>query len=237
MQLRTQHFLQLDAVIVVLIAAYLLLLGRLAAQTSGAFAVSVNQPLARAALGDRLLNDAPFPIGEVSNREVVGFSRDLGLANSGAELLGTGHFFSDAYGHDFGNGFKIEIERLTYDTAMPGASGIAAGGVRTTGSVLSGLYEFHNDGWLVKPYVGVGLGVADPSAGLLGSDDRFLLTAFQLRAVSIQHYAKTVRQARISLEPRQQAEFGNRRRSGGVSTQEGRLSGRPELSPAMRPKL
>ena len=36
MQLRTQHFLQVDVVIVVLIIAFLLVLGRLAAETNGA---------------------------------------------------------------------------------------------------------------------------------------------------------------------------------------------------------
>jgi opacity protein-like surface antigen len=183
MQLRTQHYLQVDVGIVVLIVAFLLLLGRLAAETSGAIAVGSNQPIVRGALGDRLLDDALFPNGdqELGNRGFAGFSPGLGVANSGAELLRTGQFFSDAYGHDFGNGFKVEIERLTYDTGLPGASRIATGGVRTTGSVLSGLYEFRNDGWLLKPYVGVGLGVADPTAGLLVSDDRFLLPGFQLR--------------------------------------------------------
>jgi len=151
MQLRTQHFLQVDIVIVVLIVAFLLLLGGLAAETSGTLAV-------------------PNGNQEIRNQEVAG-----------AGLLRTGQFFSDAYGQDFGNGFKVEIEKLTYDTALPGASGIASGGVRTTGSVLSGLYEFGNDGWQLTPYVGVALGVADPTAGLLGSDDRFLLPGFQLR--------------------------------------------------------
>ena len=151
MQLRTQHLLQVDVVIVVLIVAFLLLLGRLAAETSSTLAVPNGNP-------------------EIGTQEVAG-----------AELLRTGQFFSDAYGQDFGNGFKVEIERLSYDTALPGASGIATGGVRTTGSVLSGLYEFRNESWLLKPYVGVGLGVADPTTGLLGSDDRFLLPGFQLR--------------------------------------------------------
>ena len=180
MQLRTQHFLQVDVVIVVLIVAFLLVLGRLAAETNGATAMGSNQPIVRVALGDHLLNDALFPNSdqEIGNHKFASFSPGLGVANSGAELLRTSQFISDAYGHDFGNGFEIEIERVTYDTAMPGGSGIAAGGVRTTGSVLSGLYEFRNDGWLLKPYVGVGLGVSDPTVGLLGSDD---LPAFQLR--------------------------------------------------------
>ena len=150
MKLRTQRFLQIDVVIVVLIVAFLLL-GGLAAETSGTLAV-------------------PNGNREIGKQEVAG-----------AELLRTRQFFSDAYGQDFGNGFKVEIERLTYDTALPGASGIASGGVRTTGSVLSGLYEFRNDGWPLKPYVGVGLGVADPTADLLGNDNRFLLPGFQLR--------------------------------------------------------
>ena len=47
--------------------------------------------------------------------------------------------------------------------------------------MLSGLYEFRNDGSLLTPYVGVGLGVADPTAALLGDDDRFFPPAFQLR--------------------------------------------------------
>ena len=120
MQLRTRHFLQVDVVIVVLIVAFLLLLGRMAAETSGAFAVGSNQPIANLALGDRLLNDAPFSTGdqEAGNHEFARFSFGLGVANSGAELLRTGHFISDANGHDFGNGFKIEVERLTYDTAI-----------------------------------------------------------------------------------------------------------------------
>ena len=33
----------------------------------------------------------------------------------------------------------------------------------------------------MKPYIGIGLGVADPSTGLLGRDDGSFLPAFQLR--------------------------------------------------------
>jgi hypothetical protein len=86
------------------------------------------------------------------------------------------------YGYDLGNDFKAGIEGLYSHTDSAHLGNLlSTGGISSTRVMLSGLYEFSDGNWHLKPFLGVGFGMIDVSTRLLGrnADDR--LAAYQLR--------------------------------------------------------
>src|SRR5262249_25392168 len=85
------------------------------------------------------------------------------------ERFGPGRTFGTAYGYDFGNGFKSEIEGLTRSESTEPRSNLpAAGGISTTSVMLNGLYEIRDGAWQIKPFVGLGFGWTDVNSRILG---------------------------------------------------------------------
>jgi hypothetical protein len=120
--------------------------------TSDDSAICSNDQGARGIPQDLLLTDPTYLIG---NHEVVPFPSAPPLCTD--ESAGGAHAF------DFGNGFKFEIERLTYDVFISGKNE-SPSELRTTTLMFHGLYEFDNKGWQLKPYIGLGFGIVDLSA-------------------------------------------------------------------------
>lgn len=99
------------------------------------------------------------------------------------ESLGVGRSYGSTYGYDFANGFKTEIEGLLTDAASERLGGLAASATLTTTRVtLKSMYEFIDGAWHMKPYVGVGYGVMDLNAHVLGVAGDHWATAYQLRS-------------------------------------------------------
>ena len=100
---------------------------------------------------------------------------------SQTENLGTARSYGTAYGFDFGNGFKTEIEGLSSDAASERLGGLAASGSLTSTRVtLEGMYEFSDGSWRVKPYVGAGFGMIDVNQHVLGITENDRAAAYQL---------------------------------------------------------
>jgi opacity protein-like surface antigen len=101
---------------------------------------------------------------------------------SQSESRFTGKPYRSAYGYDFGNGFKTEIEDLSSNAASERLGGLAASGNLTTTRVtLKGMYELSDGVWRVKPYVGAGLGMIDVNEQILGVTRDDWAAAYQLR--------------------------------------------------------
>lgn len=99
-----------------------------------------------------------------------------------SESLFTGKPYRSAYGYDFGNGFKTEIEGLSSNAASERLGGLAASGNLTTTRVtLKGMYELSDGVWRVKPFVGAGLGMIDVKEQILGVTRGDWAAAYQLR--------------------------------------------------------
>ena len=100
------------------------------------------------------------------------FPSDVAQAGSmQIERFGPGRTFGTAYGYDFGNGFKTEIEGVTRSDASEIQSDPAAGSIITTRVRLNGLYEIRDGAWQIKPYVGAGFGVMAMNARILGMNN------------------------------------------------------------------
>jgi opacity protein-like surface antigen len=172
MQSRTEHFLPLAALIL-LIAAVLLSLNSPAAQTNNAAAVCSIRGCARIVPHDLLLDDPEFLIGdqELNNQKCVGFAPGLEFITESLCAPDRG-----AQGFGFGKGFKTEIEKLNYDASVSNVTESPAGSVRMTALMFNGLYEFENSGWRLRPYIGVGFGVVDWSGRPPGIGENAFLT-------------------------------------------------------------
>src|ERR1051325_3651233 len=76
------------------------------------------------------------------------------LAQAGSmqiERFGPGRTFGTAYGYDFGNGFKTEIESLgRSETGAARTDLPATGGITTASVMLNGLYEIRDGAWQIK---------------------------------------------------------------------------------------
>jgi opacity protein-like surface antigen len=107
---------------------------------------------------------------------------DAQSAISQTESLGIGKSYGAAYGYDFGNGFRTEIESLTSNAASDRLSGLpVSGNLSTTRVMLNGLYEFSDGAWRTKPYLGAGVGVVELNARMLGISNNDWIAAYQLR--------------------------------------------------------
>ena len=98
------------------------------------------------------------------------------------ETLGFGKSYGNAYGYDFGDGLKTEVETRTYDAASSRLGGLAAGSNLTSTHVtLKGMYEFSEGAWRMTPYIGAGFGVIDVNQHVLGLAGNQWVSAYQLR--------------------------------------------------------
>jgi opacity protein-like surface antigen len=97
------------------------------------------------------------------------------------ENLGTLRIYGSAYAYDFGNGFKTQIEGLSFAGASDRLGGLAASGnVNSTRITLKGMYEFSDGNWHVMPFLGLGFGAAGLSERVLGVNGDNWATAYQL---------------------------------------------------------
>jgi opacity protein-like surface antigen len=116
-----------------------------------------------------------------SNLSLAPASNGTLLPVGPAETFGAGNSRATAYGYDFGNGFKTEIEGSSFNAASDRLNGLAGtGNLMSTRVTLKGMYEFTDGAWHVKPYVGAGLGVVDVDAHNLGMTGNEWATAYQL---------------------------------------------------------
>lgn len=100
---------------------------------------------------------------------------------SQTENLGTGRSYGTAYGFDFGNGFKTEIEGLSSNAQSERLGGLAASGSLTSTRVtLEGMYELSDGSWHVNPYVGAGFGMIDVNQHVLGITENDRAAAYHL---------------------------------------------------------
>ncbi len=98
-----------------------------------------------------------------------------GTTGSADVDLEAGLFASAAAGHNFGNGFALEVEGLYAsndgDEDDLAALGIDEANVSTLGALVNAKYEF-NTGWNnVSPYVGAGVGYGSVNIDVDGLDD------------------------------------------------------------------
>jgi len=92
-----------------------------------------------------------------------------------------GRSYGVAYGYNFGNGFRTEVESFASYAASERRSDAAGAGLSTTTLMLNGLYEFNGDDWHMKPYVGAGFGMIDMNERILGANGTDWMTAYQVR--------------------------------------------------------
>src|SRR5215467_10961708 len=91
-------------------------------------------------VGDALADTPAGPYLDNSAR--TGVAPELGLVRPATEELKPDELSNGAYGYAFGNGFKAEVERLGFGSAIPGVTASPIGGIRTTTIMLNGMYEF-----------------------------------------------------------------------------------------------
>jgi len=140
-----------------------------------ALAGAISSFLASSALADT----APGPY--IDTFATAGLAPDLGLVRPATEELRPDDLSNGIYGYAFANGFKAEVERLGFGSAIPGISSTPVGGVRRTTVMLNGMYEFSNGSWRLKPYIGIGVGMTDFSTRLLGNVESSFLPAYQVK--------------------------------------------------------
>ncbi|HXJ01088.1 MAG TPA: hypothetical protein VNH44_07680 [Micropepsaceae bacterium] len=103
------------------------------------------------------------------------------LPISQLESFGAVRTYGSAYDYYFGNGFKAQIQSLTFASVSDRLGGLAAGGnFASTRMLLKGMYEFSDGGWHVMPFIGVGLGVANLNGQVLGVNADDWATTYQL---------------------------------------------------------
>ena len=107
------------------------------------------------------------------------------LLTGAALVISTGSAFADppgtALGFDFGNGVKTAIEGSSARAAPNSFGNLpVSGGISAASVMLNGLYEFSDGAWRLKPFVGVGLGMVDANARILGQTRNDWVTAYQL---------------------------------------------------------
>ncbi|MDA0241358.1 MAG: porin family protein, partial [Proteobacteria bacterium] len=127
-----------------------------------------------------------------SDLDSAGASQEMGLDNG---LVG-----NIAVGHQYGNGFRTELEagyrKNDVDTISGGGGG--GGDVKTWSAMINALYDFNVEGkW--QPFVGVGAGIArvdissaTPSAGtgLNDADTAFAWQGMAGVAYAVNHNVK-----------------------------------------------
>ena len=135
-----------------------------------------------------LLAVAVFPLLSGNVRAQAGDisqSVNLTVAQASASLsttFGSGNSYRRAYGFDFGNGFKTEIEGLSSSAATTRFAGLSASGnVAGARLTLKGMYEFHDGEWRVNPFFGAGFGLIDVNEHVLGIARNDWASAYQLR--------------------------------------------------------
>jgi len=90
--------------------------------------------------------------------------------------------YGAAYGYNFGNGFRTELESFTSHAASQRHDESGAGAsLSTTAVMLNGLYELTNGVWHMKPYLGAGFGMIDVNQSILGASGSGWTTAYQVR--------------------------------------------------------
>jgi opacity protein-like surface antigen len=98
-----------------------------------------------------------------------------------SQMEGLGKAYGSAYGFDFGNGFKTQIEGLRFNAGSDRIGGLAASQTfTTTRLILRGLYEFSEGSWRVMPYVSAGFGATDVNGSVLGLATNDWATAYQV---------------------------------------------------------
>jgi len=96
--------------------------------------------------------------------------------------LGPARSYGGAYGYNFGNGFRTELESFaSYGAADRHGISPAGGSLSATTLMLNGLYQFTDGGWRMKPYVGAGFGMIDTNQQILGVSGGDWRTAYQVR--------------------------------------------------------
>jgi opacity protein-like surface antigen len=78
-------------------------------------------------------------------------------------------------------GFRTEIEAIEASPDIPGQGLTPVSNLKATRLMLSGLYDFSNGGWRLRPYVGAGFGIIDANTRLLGHDERSFVADFQFK--------------------------------------------------------
>jgi opacity protein-like surface antigen len=97
------------------------------------------------------------------------------------QMESLGKSYGSAYRFDLGNGFKTEIEGLTFHASGERIGGLAATQYLTsTRLLLKGLYEFSDGSWRVKPYLSAGFGASDLDGHILGLINREWIMAYQV---------------------------------------------------------
>jgi opacity protein-like surface antigen len=98
------------------------------------------------------------------------------------QIPAPGRSYGAAYGYNFGNHFRTEVESFASYAASEHANSGAPGSLSTTTLMLNGMYEFTDDGaWHMKPYVGAGFGMIDVNQSILGVAGNDWTTAYQVR--------------------------------------------------------
>jgi opacity protein-like surface antigen len=98
------------------------------------------------------------------------------------ETFGAGRSYGAAYGYNFGNGFRTELESFNSYAAAERHGNLPAGGsLSATTVMLNGFYEFSDGTWRMKPYVGAGFGMIDVNQHVLGASGNNWSTAYQVR--------------------------------------------------------
>src|SRR4051812_27278546 len=82
-------------------------------------------------------------------------SLNLNGAQQWQQTQGTapGRSFGAAYGYNFANGFRTEVESFASNAVSERHGNSVRGSLSTTTVMMNGLYEFTDGVWRMKPYV------------------------------------------------------------------------------------
>ncbi len=106
----------------------------------------------------------------------------IGLRASIVERSPSGSETRTTAGYGFSNGFRAEIERFISRASLDPAAGVlTTPGFATGTTLLSGLFEFRDDGWRTKPYIGAGFGLADVRQNAISTAGSAWATAYQVK--------------------------------------------------------
>jgi len=98
------------------------------------------------------------------------------------ERFGPGRSFGTAYGYDFGNGFKTDVESVTKLESPERLANLpVSGGITTTSVMLNGMYEISDGAWRMKPFIGARIGMIGLNQRILGISGSDWVSAYQLR--------------------------------------------------------
>ncbi len=111
--------------------------------------------------------------------ESSGFSF-IPTSNLQPDIFSTGRAFGGVSRYQFRNGLTTEFENLNSYTNRAGLSD-GAGGVHSSSMMFRGLYEYDQEAWRMKPFIGTGVGMVDVNANLLGVHDSDWVAAYQVK--------------------------------------------------------